>query len=120
MILTSSTYGLLFSLNLPDGLATAPFDIGLYKAFARPDLLFSFPMFAFPPQDAVAALIILQKCFARTLDYRHCQRWWMGIFYPPRGTFHVCMSQEFVDLSKREVSWRMSKKLVAKMRHEKW
>jgi len=56
MILASS---FLFSLNMPDGFATVPSDIGLYKGLVGANMLFTSPMFASRPRDAVAAL---QEC----------------------------------------------------------
>lgn len=64
MILALSRYGLPLALSLLDGSATAPSDIGLYKALVEPtsNMLLSSSMFALPPHDAA-------ELHPRSIDY---------------------------------------------------
>ncbi|KAF8958545.1 hypothetical protein BDZ97DRAFT_1906448 [Flammula alnicola] len=124
-ILASARHGLPFALQLPEGFATSVDDVGLFRATVAPNMLFSSPMVALPKNDSVIALLFYKsqaELHPRSVDYFIADLPAIvdGRANPPRGTFHVFTTQEFVDLSKREVRWKMPKTLAAKMKRERW
>jgi len=126
MILTLTKACLSFSIQIPPSAgfgASTPDDIGLYKASPAPNKFFDHPMFKFPEQDNVVALLFYKRGALEDTD-RLIQK--IGPLIdgtekgPERGTFHIFTTTERVDLTKPEVQWRMGKTLAAKMIRERW
>ncbi|KDR73934.1 hypothetical protein GALMADRAFT_250621 [Galerina marginata CBS 339.88] len=127
-ILVSARHGLPFPVQIPAGAssgANTPDDIGLYKASPAPNHFFSSSMFRFPPNDSVIALLFYKnqsELPKRSVDALITDLPVIvdGRADPPAGTFYVFTAQDYIDLNKPEVRWRMSKALAAKMKREKW
>ncbi|CAA7271282.1 unnamed protein product [Cyclocybe aegerita] len=124
MILASARHGLPFAVNLPEGYASSVDNIGYFKASVVPNMAFG-SSFGLPPQDNVVALLFYttaSELHPRSVDdfLGSLHAVVDGATIPPPGMFHIFTTQEFVDLNMREVRWRMSKSLAAKMRRERW
>ncbi|KIJ64313.1 hypothetical protein HYDPIDRAFT_112299 [Hydnomerulius pinastri MD-312] len=128
-IIAVSLQGLPFAVQIPPGLAADAADIAQYKARVAEPAIFTTSFFGssfkFPPQDPVISLMFynaskgwnkknvqdLVFSFHTVID---------GQSTATPGTFQVLTSPDFVDFTKGEVRWRMSRNRSDAMRHEGW
>ncbi|KII90183.1 hypothetical protein PLICRDRAFT_40377 [Plicaturopsis crispa FD-325 SS-3] len=122
-IVASCLPGLPFAVQMPPGMATDANEIGLYEATVTEDMMAK--MFNLIPIDPVISLVFYKKSafgsdsnasaamskVPKAID---------GGPDPTPGTLYICTSPTTVNFSKKEVTWRMSRRRVEEMRRDGW
>lgn len=126
MILASTWHCLPFATQFPDGFATSADEVGVFKANPVTNMQYM-TMLSFPRNDSVFCLLFYKPMESGLQSDNSLQSFLSdlpsvigGQARPPPGTFHIFTTLESLDLNVPVVHWKMSKKLAAKMRRERW
>ncbi|KAG2005845.1 hypothetical protein CC2G_002213 [Coprinopsis cinerea AmutBmut pab1-1] len=116
-ILAIANEGLPFSVQMPEGLATRHEEVGYFQA--KVTRAFTYGMFY--NRDAVAALVFWKRpATIRGLMPQLPKLIHREAEIAPVGTVAIFTYQDYVDLTKNEVRWRMGKSTAKKMIREQW
>ena len=129
MLLSSTWHCLPFAVQIPEGLAARPDEIGAFKANPARNMHALQSIMAFPKNDNVFAILFYKPDEAGLRDANSLRYFIPGLpsviegkTTPPPGTFHILTTLDALDLGRPvpEVRWKMSRALAATMRRERW